>query len=73
LPQLDFGERGIEMVHIHDNSEFHEGVRQGLSFGRGRPRLIAAEIPSWRESVFSGSKFEIAALGEAAKDWPRKR
>jgi predicted ABC-type ATPase len=67
LTAIDFGESGIEVVRIYDNSQLRGHVRQVLSFRRGRPRLIAAEVPIWLESLFSGTKFEIAALRAALK------
>ena len=71
LTAIDFGESGIEIVRIYDNSEFHGHVRQVLGLRRGRPRSIATEIPEWIESLFKGTKFEIATLREAVK--PRSR
>jgi predicted ABC-type ATPase len=67
LTALNFGESGIEVVRIYDNSQLRGHVRQVLSFRRGRPRLIAAEVPIWLESLFSGTKFQIAALRESLK------
>lgn len=72
LAALDFGESAIEIVRIYDNSEFHGHVRQVLSLRRGRPRSIATEIPAWLESLFTGTKFEIAALREALQPRPRR-
>jgi predicted ABC-type ATPase len=69
---LDFGESGIEVVRIYDNSEVGADVRQVLSLRRGRPRSIAPEIPTWLESLFKGTKFEIAALRRTAQPQPRK-
>jgi hypothetical protein len=69
---LDFGESGIEVVRIYDNSEVGADVRQVLSLRRGRPRSIAPEIPTWLESLFKGTKFEIAALRGTAQPQPRK-
>jgi predicted ABC-type ATPase len=69
---LDFAESGIEVVRIYDNSELRGHVRQVLSFRRGLARSIAAEIPAWLESLFTGTKFEIAALRGAVKPRPRK-
>jgi predicted ABC-type ATPase len=71
LTALDFGESGIEVVRIYDNSELRGHVRQVLSLRRGRPRSIAPEVPAWLESLFKGTKFEIAALRESLK--PRSR
>jgi predicted ABC-type ATPase len=62
LTALDFAESGIEVVRVYDNSETGGLVRQILSFRRGRPRSVAAEIPVWLESLFSGTKFDIATL-----------
>ncbi|HEX7422716.1 MAG TPA: hypothetical protein VF311_02355, partial [Terriglobales bacterium] len=59
---LDFGESGIEVVRVYDNSEVGGQVTQLLSFRRGRPRSVADEIPAWLESLFKGTKFEIAGL-----------
>jgi predicted ABC-type ATPase len=64
---LDFGESGIEVVRIYDNSEVGGRVRQLLSFRRGRPQSIASETPAWLESLFQGSSFEIAALRKAVE------
>jgi predicted ABC-type ATPase len=47
-----FAESGIEIVRVHDNSELRGHVRQLLSFRRGRPRSVAADVPSWLESLF---------------------
>lgn len=62
LTALDFAESGIEVVRIYDNSEMGGRVKQVLSFRRGRPLSIAAEVPVWLEPLFSGTKFEIATL-----------
>jgi hypothetical protein len=59
-------------VRIYDNSEIRGHVRQVLSFRRGRARSIAPEVPAWLESLFKGTKFEIAALREALAPKPRK-
>jgi predicted ABC-type ATPase len=59
---LDFGESGIEVVRIYDNSVVGGRVRQLLSFRRGRPLSVARETPAWLESLFKGTKFEIADL-----------
>jgi predicted ABC-type ATPase len=59
---LDFGQSGIEVVRVYDNSEFGGRVKQALSFRRGRPLSVADEIPAWLESLFKGTKFEIAGL-----------
>jgi predicted ABC-type ATPase len=64
---LDFGESGIEVVRVYDNSEVGGHVRQLLSFRRGRPRSVGSELPVWLESLFTGTKFEIATLREAVK------
>jgi predicted ABC-type ATPase len=72
LTALDFGESGIEVVRIYDNSELRGHVRQVLSFRRGRPRSISAEVPRWLESLFKGTKFEIGTLREALAPKPRK-
>jgi predicted ABC-type ATPase len=62
LTALDFAESGIEIVRIYDNSEVGGDVKQVLSFRRGRPRSIAVEVPSWLESLFKGTKFELVTL-----------
>jgi predicted ABC-type ATPase len=67
LTALDFVESGIEILRIYDNSELHGHVRRVLAFRRGRPRSIATEVPTWLESLFRGTKFEIAALRETLK------
>lgn len=73
LTALDFVESGIEILRIYDNSEFHGHVRRVLAFRRGRPRSIAAEVPTWLELLFRGTRFEIAALQEMLKvQGPRK-
>jgi predicted ABC-type ATPase len=72
LAALDFGESRIEVVRIYDSSELRGRVRQVLSFRRARPRSIVPEIPTWLESLFKGTKFEITGLREAVKPWPRK-
>jgi len=59
---LDFGESGIEVVRVYDNSEVGGRVKQVLSFRRGRVLSVADEIPGWLESLFKGTKFEIAGL-----------
>jgi len=64
---LDFDESRIEVVRIYDNSELGGRVRQLLSFRRGRPLWVAAEIPAWVESLFRGTSFEVATLREAVK------
>ena len=64
LTALSFVESGIEVVRIYDNSKVGEDLRQVLSFRRGRPTSIADEIPPWVESLFKGTKFEIAGLRE---------
>ena len=69
---LEFGESGIESVRIYDNSEVGGHVRQVLNFRRGRPRSIAADVPSWLESLFRGTEFEIAALRKAMKSRSEK-
>ena len=73
LSALDFGESGIEVVRIYDNSEVGGKVRQVLSLRRGRLRSIANEIPAWLESLLKGTKFDIAALREVVKPQTRKR
>lgn len=40
---LDFGESGIQVVRVYDNSQVGGHVRQVLSFRRGRPRSVAAD------------------------------
>jgi predicted ABC-type ATPase len=59
---LDFGKSGIEVVRVYDNSVVGGRVNQVLSFRRGRPLSVADEIPAWLESLFKGTKFEIAGL-----------
>lgn len=71
LTVLDFGESGIEVVRLYDNSEIGGDVKQVLSLRRGRPRSIAPEIPAWLEALFKGTKFEIAVLRKALN--PRQR
>lgn len=72
LTALDFGESGIEVVRIYDNSELRGQVRQVLSFQWGRPRSITTEVPTWLESLLKGTKFEIASLRSALNPHPRK-
>ena len=72
LTALDFGESGIEVVRIYDNSQLRGHVRQVSSFRRGRPRSIADDVPSWLESLFRDTKFEIAALRGILRRQPRK-
>ena len=72
LTALDFGESGIEVVRIYDNSELRGQVRQLLSFRRGRALSMSSEIPAWLEGLFNNTKFEIATLRENLKDRPRK-
>jgi predicted ABC-type ATPase len=67
LTSLEFGDSGIEVVRIYDNSEVGGRVRQVLNFRRGRPRSIANETPAWLESLFKGTKFEIATLRETLR------
>ena len=67
LTALDFVESGIEILRIYDNSQLHGHVRRVMAFRRGRPRSIAAEVPTWLELLFRGTKFEIAALRETLK------
>jgi predicted ABC-type ATPase len=62
---LDFGESGVEVVRIYDNSEVGGHARQVLGLRRGQPRSIADDIPSWLESLLSGTRFEIARVREA--------
>jgi predicted ABC-type ATPase len=62
---LDFDESAVEVVRIYDNSRLGESVREVLSFRKARPQFIASEIPSWMESLFTGTRFEIAALRQA--------
>ena len=59
---LDFGKSGIEVVRVYDNSAVGAEPRQVLSFRRGRFLSVADEIPAWLESLFKGTKFEIAGL-----------
>jgi predicted ABC-type ATPase len=56
---FNFKESGIEVVRIYDNSEVGGQVRHLVSFRRGRPRLVVTEIPSWLESLFKGTDFEV--------------
>ena len=72
LTALDFGESGIEVVRIYDNSEVGGHVRQVLSLRGRRPRSIANEIQAWLESLLGGTKFDIAALPEVLKPRTRK-
>jgi len=62
LTALDFVASGIEIVRVYDNSEVGGHVKQVLSFRRGRPLSVAAEIPTWIESLFRSAKFDIAML-----------
>lgn len=71
LTALNFDESRIEVVRIYDNSQVGGHVRQVLGFRRGRPRAMADSIPAWLESLFKGTKFEISALRETLKIWPR--
>ncbi len=71
LAALDFGESGIEVVRIYDNSAVGGDVKQVLSLRRGRPRSVAAETPPWLESLLKGTTFEIALLRAALP--PRSR
>lgn len=71
LTALDFAESGIEVVRIYDNSEIRGHVRQVLSFRRGRPRSIAPEVPAWLDSLFKGTKFEMAKVREDLQPRPR--
>jgi predicted ABC-type ATPase len=73
LTALDFPESGIEVVRIYDNAELRGPVRQVLSFRRGRPRSIAPDVPAWLESLFKGTKFEIAGLRVALGPKPPKK
>ena len=59
---LDFGTSGLEVVRVYDNSAVGAEPRQVLSFRRGRSLSVADEIPAWLESLFKGTKFEIAGL-----------
>jgi predicted ABC-type ATPase len=72
LTALDFAESGIDVVRIYDNSEVGGEVRQLLSFRRGRPRSMAEPIPSWLESLFSDTKFEIATIRKAVMPRPHR-
>jgi len=71
LTALNFGESGFEVVRIYDNSEVGGDVKQVLGFRRGWPQSIAAEIPAWLESLFKGTKFEIASLQRSLRGAPR--
>jgi len=71
LTALDFAESGIEVVKVYDNSERGGSIKQVLSFRRGRPRSMAAEIPAWLGSLFKGTKFEITRLRESVTSRPR--
>src|SRR5450759_2127563 len=59
---LDFDESAIEVVRVYDNSEIGAELREVLTFRRGQPRSIAHKIPAWLESLFQGTKFDIAGL-----------
>ncbi len=59
---LDFGASALEVVRVYDNSAVGAEPRQVLSFRRGRSLSVADEIPAWLESLFKGTKFEIAGL-----------
>jgi predicted ABC-type ATPase len=59
---LDFDESAIEVVRVYDNSEIGAELREVLTLRRGQPRSIAHKIPAWLESLFKGTKFEIAGL-----------
>ena len=59
---LDFGASALEVVRVYDNSAVGAEPRQVLSFRRGRPLSVADEIPAWLESLFKGTRFEIADL-----------
>jgi predicted ABC-type ATPase len=72
ITALNFGESGIEVVRIYDNSQVRGHVRQLLSFRRGRARSMSSEIPAWLEGLLTNTKFEIAAIREHLKDRPRK-
>ena len=62
LTALDFAESGIDVVRIYDNSEVGVSVKHVLNFIQGRLHAIANEIPDWVESLFRGTKFDIARL-----------
>ena len=62
LTALDFAESGIDVVGIYDNSEVGVSVKHVLNFIQGRLHAIANEIPDWVESLFRGTKFDIARL-----------
>lgn len=64
LTALDYGESGIEVVRIYDNSQVGSELRQVLNFRRGRPQSVAREIPAWLESLLKGTAFEIDGLRE---------
>lgn len=70
---LDFAESGIEILRVYDNSEFHGHVCRVLALRRGRPRSVAAEVPPWLESLFRGTKFEIAGLRGILKEQGHRR
>jgi len=61
---LHFDESAVEVVRIYDNSRVGENVRQVVTFRQGRPQFMASEIPTWLESLFRGTKFDIATLRE---------
>jgi len=68
---LDFAASCIEVVRIYDNSQLHGRARQVLSFRKGRSQSIASDIPIWLESLFRGTRFEIAALRQALRSRER--
>jgi predicted ABC-type ATPase len=72
LTALDFAESGIEIVRIYDNSEVGGDVKQVLTFRRGRPHSIVPQVPAYLDSLFRGTKFEIAALRAAMHTRPHK-
>jgi predicted ABC-type ATPase len=60
LTALNFVESGIEVVRVYDNSEVGGHPKQVLSFRRGNLRSMADKIPGWLESLFQGTKFDLA-------------
>jgi predicted ABC-type ATPase len=69
---LDFPMNGIEVLRVYDNSELSGPVRQMMSFRRGRPLSIAAEIPTWIESLFGGTRLDVAALRQILRSRRRE-
>lgn len=72
LMALDFAESSIEVVRIYDNSKIGGDVKQVLSFRRGQPRSIAAEVPVYVELLLRGATFDIGTVREALTPKPRR-